>query len=128
MSTPQQITAADVVAFLKSLIPAGHPKIQVGVCTGYASGPFYASIFGDYENPVRFGATPQEAIAQVVAGIQSPKQIAAAKRAQAAKLLTEADALAPEPEEEVEREPDYDAPRPLTPLENYLQNDEHHVR
>lgn len=25
-------------------------------------------------------------------------------------------------------EPDYDTPRPLTPLENHLQNDEHNVR
>ena len=26
-----------------------------------------------------------------------------------------------------EDEPDYDAPKPLTPLENWQQNDEHHV-
>lgn len=32
----------------------------------------------------------------------------------------------PEPAER--DEPDYDAPRPLTALENYQQNDEHHVR
>lgn len=25
------------------------------------------------------------------------------------------------------KEPDYDAPKPLTPLENYQQNDEHNV-
>lgn len=35
----------------------------------------------------------------------------------------------PAPERAVERdEPDYDAPKPLTPSENYFQNDEHHVR
>jgi hypothetical protein len=31
----------------------------------------------------------------------------------------------PEPDDD---EPDYAAPKPLTPLENYNQNDEHNVR
>lgn len=31
-------------------------------------------------------------------------------------------------DEDFDREPDYDAPKPLTPTENYFQNDEHHVR
>ncbi len=57
------------------------------------------------------------------------KKRAAEMRKRAAEILADADALAPEVEKEIERdEPDYNAPKPLTPSENYFQNDEHQVR
>ncbi len=123
------ITQEQVVAWFASQIPAEYAgKIAVGYDTNYHK-KFTAAPLPWEAGATEFADTLAEAVALIIVRIKSPEQIAAAKREKAAKLLAEADALAPIVEPSAERdEPDYDAPKPLTPMENYLQNDEHHVR
>lgn len=97
MSTDtKQITAADVVAFLKSLVPADYAgDISVCCCTSYHK-PFVAQWVGRGRSGDNYFAnTPEEAVAKVLANIKSPAALAEEKRAEAAKLLAEAQELDP---------------------------------
>jgi hypothetical protein len=88
------ITEADVVAWLRAKVPAGS-NIALGCNTDYHRF-FHASIIGDYDTPTQFSDSADDAVRSVMANIKTPECIAAEKRAAAAKLLAEADALAPE--------------------------------
>ncbi len=96
-----KITAADVVAWFESFIPAEYAgKIAVGFDTGYHK-QFCAAPVPYESGGTKFADSPNEAVAIVLASIKSPEQLAAQKREEAAKLLAEADALAPQPAEAV---------------------------
>jgi hypothetical protein len=92
----KEITQADVVAWFESRVPAEHAgKIAVGFDTSYHK-RFTAQPLPWRAGTTQVAETLDEAIAAVIARIKSPKQLAEEKRELAAKLLAEADALAPE--------------------------------
>jgi hypothetical protein len=137
MDTQKQITAADVVAFMQCAAArvARETRDPYAYVYAEAGNPDYPNGGLEFQWKVYSAATGhhlpartlEEAIAKTLA-LAKPEALAAAKREAAAKLLAEANALAPEKSEPARDEPDYDAPKLLTPTENYFQNDEHHVR
>ena len=123
-----EITAADVVAFLKQQATRlatetgiDYAIIQVELNAKHNSVEWTTYVDGGKHE---HATTVDGAIEKQVAAMQ-PSAHARRLREEAAKLLAEADALTAAPDRD---EPDYDAPKPLTPMENMLQNDEHHVR
>ncbi len=88
------ITQEQVVAWFASKIPAGFGELAVGYSSNYFK-RFTAAPLPWQAGATKFADTLEEAVALVIAEIKSPEQIAAAKRQEAAKLLAEADALAP---------------------------------
>lgn len=133
-ATAHTITEADVIAFFAAK-KAAHPdlpSLSVGFGSDYHKKFVATYDFGGSRDSI-FGDTMDEAIALVRAKVPTPAQLAAEKRAKAEKLISEAEQLEESAEEleDISRErdePDYDAPRPLTAMENMQQNDEHHVR
>ena len=90
----RRISVVDVVAWFNSKIPAGMEKgIDVGFCTSYYKN-FHASQIGA-SSSCQFADTLEEAVALVMALSRTPEQLATDKRAAAAKLMAEADALSP---------------------------------
>lgn len=91
------LTQADVVAWFASHLPANLAgKISVGYDSSYHK-KFTASTIPYGSVSTKFADTPQEAVALLIADIKTPEQLAAEKRAEAAKLLADADALSPLP-------------------------------
>lgn len=122
MNTTQQITEADVVAWLKDQVETmslPEAKVLLWNADYSETGVRWLVECRDARSPIAVSAdTLAEALANTRKCIKSPAALAAEKRAAAEKLLAEAEALHPEDQTTVRDEPDYDAPRPLTPLEN----------